>query len=141
MIGGVTDGPIADAVLARDRRRVRLLTGLTVGVWLFAGAVVLLGLVNFGLTFPRQALLAKQVEEGVLPPAEREQVQREVLVSFQKGTLLIAFSVAVMAVAALCTLGLIHLGRQATLRQIAVSLQAISEQLREIQAARPKPAD
>ncbi|OWK38041.1 hypothetical protein [Fimbriiglobus ruber] len=119
-------------VLDRDRRRVRLLMGLTVLVWLTAGALVLAGLVNFGLTFPRQAKLVHDVETGELTPAQRDEAQRLVLVSFQKGTLLIAFSVAVMAVGALATVVLIFASRRATVRQLNAGLVEIARQLEEL---------
>jgi hypothetical protein len=120
------------AVLEKDRQRVRLLTWATVLVWLLAGALVLAGLVNFALTFPRQAKIVQDIEAGALKPADRDEAQRLVLVSFQKGTLLIAFSVAVMAGAALCTVFLILATRRATIRQLNAGLAEIAEQLRQL---------
>jgi hypothetical protein len=119
-------------ILERDRRRVRLLTWLVVVVGLLAAALVVGGLVSYGFTFPRQALLVRQIEEGKLTARQRDEVQRVILMSFQKGTLLIAFSVAVMAVAALCTVFLILASRRATLRQINASLVEIGEQLKRL---------
>src|SRR5439155_4682324 len=46
---------LTDRVLTRDRRRVRVLTWLTVGTWLVSAALVLFLLVAFGLIFPAQA--------------------------------------------------------------------------------------
>jgi len=120
------------SILEGDRRRVRRLTVLAVGAWLLAGALVLGGLVSYGFTFPRQALLRTQIQAGKLKPQEREVAQIFILMSFQKGTLLIAFSVALMAAAALCTVFLIHASRGATLRQINASLIEIGEQLKRL---------
>ncbi len=122
-------------VLERDRRRVRLLTILTLLTWLLAGALVLLGLIGYGLTFPQQALLVQHIEAGKLTPAERDEAQRVVLVAFQKGTLLIALSVAVMAVAALITVVLVLASRRATLRHINAGLIEIGEQLKQLRQA------
>jgi hypothetical protein len=119
-------------VLEGDRRRVRRLTVLTVCCWLLAGALVLGGLVSYGFTFPRQAKLMTEMASGKLEPQEREVAQTFILMSFQKGTLLIAFSVALMAAAALCTVFLIHASRGATLRQINSSLIEIGEQLKRL---------
>ena len=122
-------------VLERDRRRVRLLTVLTVLTWLLAAALVMMGLVGYGFTFPEQALLIKNIEAGKLTPAERDQAQRLVLVAFQKGTLLIALSVGIMAVAALATVLLILASRRAMLRHINAGLVEIGEQLRHLRQA------
>ena len=125
-------------VLERDRRRVRLLTMLSICIWLFAAALILTGLISFGLVFPQQAKLVQDAEAGNMTAAQRDDVQRMVLMSFQKGTLLIAFSVAVMAVAALFTVLLILMSRRAMLRQMNAGLLEIAEQMKRI---RPRPAD
>jgi Na+/proline symporter len=119
-------------VLERDRRRVYLLTVLTVVTWLFAAALVVMGLIGYALTFPQQALLMHNIEAGKLTPVERDQAQRLILVAFQKGTFLIALSVAVMAVAALTTVLLILASRRATLRHINAGLVEIGEQLKQL---------
>jgi hypothetical protein len=123
------------AVLERDRRRVRRLTALTAVLWCAAAAITLSGLVSFGLTFPRQAHLVQQIDAGAVGPAEREAEQRAILVDFQKGALLTAFSVAVMAWAALGTLALLVASRRATLRQLNAGLLEVGEQLRRLGAA------
>jgi hypothetical protein len=135
-LAGIVDARVQTwAVLERDRLRVRRLTFLTVAIWLVAGALILGGLVSYGFTMPMQALLAQQAEEGKVTAAQREEGQRQVLVLFMKGTLLLAFSVAVMAVAALATVFLIQASRRATLRQVNASLVEISEQLKQLRQA------
>jgi Na+/H+-translocating membrane pyrophosphatase len=57
----------------------------------------------------------------LLTAAQRERVQRELLVGFRKGTLIMGFSVAVLALATLCTVLLVFASRAATLRQISSS--------------------
>jgi hypothetical protein len=139
-LAGIVDARVQTwAVLERDRLHVRRLTFLTVAVWLLAGALILGGLVSYGFVMPMQALLLQQVEEGKATPAQREQAQRVVLVAFMKGTLLIGFSVAVMAVAALSTVFLIQASRRATLRQVNASLVEISEQLKQLRQALATP--
>jgi hypothetical protein len=119
-------------ILERDRRRMRRLSGVTVGVWLLAAAMVLAALVGFGFLFPQQAQLLNDIDHGKLTAAQREEAQRALLVGFQKGTLMMGFSVAVLALAALCTVLLIFVSRRATLRQINSSLVEISEQLQRL---------
>ena len=122
---------LTQKVLKRDRRRVGLLTGLTVAVWLLAAALILFDLVWFGFILPAQAHLWEQTVAGKGTQAERDECQHQVVISFEMGTLVISFSVLVMAVAALCTVFLIMASRRATLRQVNASLLVISEQLRQ----------
>jgi hypothetical protein len=120
-------------ILDRDRRRVRFLTGLTLGVWLLATALIWLVLVKFGLLFPQMAKLQMDAERGAVTAAQREQMKDALLLGFQKGTLVIAFSVAVLGLAALCSVLLNLASRRATLRQINASLIEISAQLKGLQ--------
>jgi len=122
-------------ILARDRRRVRLLTAVTVCIWLLAALLVFGGLVGFGLIFPQQAKLMNDLQEGKLTAAQRDESQRNLLVGFQKGTLLIAFSVAVLSLTSVLTVLLILASRWATLRQVNAGLVEISEQLKELRLA------
>jgi hypothetical protein len=131
---------LTQKVLERDSRRVRLLTGLTVGVWLLAAALIFLDLVWFGFILPAQAHLWEQAAAGKGTQAERDEYQHKVVISFEMGTLVIGFSVLVMAFAALCTVFLILASRRATLRQVNASLLMISEQLRQARPALPRGA-
>lgn len=137
LAGGPDPRDRAWQVIEKDRRRVRLLTWLTVAVWVFAGLLVLAGLVNYGLVMPAQAKLGFDAQAGLLTPAQQIEGQREVLMLFLKGTLLIAFSGAVMAAAALCTVFLIRASGRATLRQVNANLAEIAGQLRRLS---PPPA-
>jgi Fe2+ transport system protein FeoA len=123
-------------VLERDRRRIRFWTGLTVAAWLLAIALLAVVLVNFGLLIPRQEALVRDIEAGTVSPAQREQAQRLLVVGFQKGSLVIAFSVTVLAVAALSTLALVLSSRRATLRQLNAGLLELSEQLKQLRQDR-----
>ena len=55
--------------------------------------------------------LMLDLDEGKLTPAERENTQRTILVGFFNGTLMIAFSVAVMSLTAIFTVLLIVASR------------------------------
>jgi hypothetical protein len=74
---------------------------------------------------------------GTITPVERDQAEPLVPIAFQKGTLLIALSVAMMAVAALVTVLLILTSRRATLRHINAGLVEIAEQLKQPRFTRP----
>jgi hypothetical protein len=135
-LAGVPDArQLTWQVLERDRLRVRRLSALALLVWFLAGLLIVGGLINYGFTFPQQAKLVQDVEAGKLLPSERDAAQRAVLMAFEKGTLLIGLSVAVMAFAALVTVMLVVVSRRATLRQVNASLLEISEQVKELRQA------
>jgi hypothetical protein len=127
----------ARRVLDRDHRRVRLWTGLTVGVWLVAVILVLSALVSYGLVMPKQAQLFQLADAGQLNSAQREAMQREIVVQGLMSTVLIGFSVAAMGLAALSAVFLLFASRRATLRQMNLNLVEITEQLKQIRASRP----
>src|SRR3954447_16187757 len=123
------------SILERDRRRVRRLTVMTVAAWLLSTVLILTVLVAFGLLFPSVAKLRMDVEQGKVTQARREQLRNEHDLGLMKGTLLIAFSVAALTFAAICTVLLNLSTRRATLRQINASLLEISEQLKELRSS------
>ncbi len=130
-------------ILARDRRRVRFWTTISILVWLLAALLVFGGLVGYGFIFPEQAKLMQELQQkNDLTLEQRNNLQFTLLAGFQKGTLLIAFSVAVLSLFALCTVFLILATRRATLRQVNASLIEISEQLKQLRvpASTPPPA-
>jgi hypothetical protein len=125
------------SILAQDRRRVRFLTTLTVCVWLLSAVLVFGGLIGFAIIMPEQVKLMHELQDRKITPSERDEVQRYLLMGFQKGTLMIAFSVAVMSVTAVFTVLLILASRRATLRQVNSSLVEISEQLKQLRGNTP----
>lgn len=137
-LDGVTLGDTPDVrqqtwrIVERDRRRVRRLTFITIAVWLLAVALILSVLVAFGFIFPREARLFEEMQERKLPTAEREKLWMMELMAFQKGTLLMAFSIAILSWAAFSTVLLVFASRRATLRQINSSLLEVSEQLKQM---------
>jgi hypothetical protein len=122
-------------ILERDRRRVRRLTAMTIGAWLLSTVLILTVLVAFGFLFPSVAKLRMDVERGKVTQVEHERIREGHDLGLMKGTLLIACSVAVLTVAALCTVLLNLSTRRATLRQINASLLEISEQLKELRSS------
>jgi hypothetical protein len=123
------------AILERDRRRVRRLTAMTIGAWLLSTGLIFTVLVAFGLLFPRVAKLRMDVEQGKVTQDEQVHLRNEHDLGLMKGTLLIAFSVAALTFAALCTVLLNLATRRATLRQINASLLEISDQLKELRSS------
>jgi hypothetical protein len=136
------------AVLARDARRVRRLTWLTVGIWVVTATLSVLifslmygPITSFSFNVKGELeheLNGKKYTERTV--AERV-LGRFLFIHTQHvfATTLLASAVVLLALSALGTVILVHASRRATLRQISVSLQLISEQLRQIQAAQAKP--
>lgn len=118
------------AVLDKDRRRVRLLTGLAVGSWLLAALLVFGMFVAMGLLMPRVAKLAQDVDAGRVTAVEREREERANQVTGHMITLGVAASVGVLGLAALATVFLVLATRRATLRQINANLIEIAELLK-----------
>jgi hypothetical protein len=120
-------------VLERDRRRVRLVTGLALVTWLAGLGLVLWAMVAAGFIMPKHAQLMKHIAEGKINAETRDRVAAYHQQVTMMVTVAVGWGVAVLAMAALCTLLLVRVSRQATLRQLNASLLAISEQLRKLQ--------
>jgi hypothetical protein len=123
---------LTDRVLARDQRRVRVLTWLTGGTWLLAGGMILFMLVMFALIFPAMAKLKDEKFKDRITPAQREQSERELEMAFKMSTVIVTMTVGALTVAGLCTLGLVLASRKATLRQVNANLMEITEQLKQL---------
>ena len=121
-----------ERILQRDRLRLRLLSWGTIAVWVLALFLIFGDLVWFALLFPAHAKLLQEIDAGARPAAELQHVQRELVIAFHMGTLVIAFSVFVTTLAAFLTVLLIFASRRATLRQVNANLAEICEQLRQM---------
>jgi hypothetical protein len=131
--------------LARDQRRVKWLTRATVLLWVMA--VLVVGFLLYGYHSAMQPRIKKMMDDlgissawshGPLETPEQKNMVLNLafIQALTYGLALLAAAVGVLAVAMLGTVLLVHATRRATLRQINASLQAISDQLRQLQAAR-----
>jgi hypothetical protein len=140
------------AVLARDTRRVRLLTGLTVLVWLYAAAVIsFLGFYFTPALVPKEQEMLKTYWQK--PAANPDPVDHDKLLrALSRATAshsaaiswwatILAAGIGVLAVAGLGTVLLVFATRRATMRQIQASLADISAQLADLRqkATPPQP--
>jgi hypothetical protein len=127
-------------ILKRDKRRVHWLTGLTIATWIVAGLMILIVLVTFLFTvIPRVKTLTRDISAGNLTSDQTVGILNTHTIIFLKSSILIAFAVFIMAVAALFTVLLIFTSRHATLRQVTANLAEVSEQLRKLNAPSSKP--
>jgi len=141
-LAGVSDTQqLTWKILEHDRRLVRRLTILTLVIWLMAAGMVGFVMIAFGFLFPMQAKLTNETELVKIDPKQRASLEQVYRQTFQMLTVLIAFSVLVLALAALTTVRLIFASRRATLRQVNASLIEISRQLKELRTAAAPPPE
>lgn len=131
---------IMQAILDKDRSRMRLLTWLGSGGWALAAVLILVAMVNFALLFPRHAHLRMELEAGKYTPAEMERLQTAYLEDYQIASFTVTLSLLALLPAALCTVLLIFATRKATLRQVNANLIEIGEELKLLRAALAKGA-
>jgi uncharacterized membrane protein len=117
-----------DAIVSRDRRRVKWLTRLTVALWILAAVGAILVFVFGGLVFPMIAKALKQAGEGSMenPDTPFLMLAKLTAMSMVFGVL----SFITLVGAGLATVVLMFRSRGATLRQINANLLQISEQLK-----------
>jgi hypothetical protein len=134
---------LTQEILKRDKRRVHWLTGLTIATWIVAGLMIVVVLGAFVFTvIPNVKTLNQDINAGTLTSDQTVRILHMHTLMFLKSSILIAFSVFVMAVAALFTVLLIFASRRATLRQVTANLADVSEQLKKLSApsSTPPPA-
>lgn len=124
-------------ILDRGVRRVRLLAGLTVGLWAIAASGILLVLYALFALLPEQRKSTRDVERGQVTSVERERIERVHWAVIEKVTVVVAVSVAVLSLAALSTVFLVLASRGATIRQVNATLLEISEQLKRLEQPGP----
>ena len=126
-----------DAIVARDRRRVKWLTRVTVGLWILAALGVLFVFVFGGLVFPMIAKALTQAGEGSMenPDTPFLMLAKFTAMSIVFGSL----SFFTLVAAGLATVVLMFRSRGATLRQINANLLQISEQLKRGKSSGGEP--
>ena len=135
---GPLDGSDPTAqVLQRDRRRMRLLCGATLLLWLLGACGIAFVLYELYVYVPRY-LAFSQEKVGTTPMDRRQSITESNLAGFSIGIVVISCSAAVLALAALGTFLLVLDSRRATLRQINASLALISERLERLQELRER---
>src|SRR5262249_24067715 len=133
---GPLDGSDPTAqILQRDRRRMRLLGGATLLLWVLGACGI--GFVLYELDVHVPEYWPFRSEKTGPTGMERRQTIREgSRAGSQIGIVVIACSVAVLALAALGTFLLVLDTRRAALRQINASLALISQRLERLQELR-----
>jgi hypothetical protein len=114
---------LAEEVLRRDRRRVRALAWLCAALWLAAAAGLALLVVSLD-----RLVISIRVSEAAAAPAGTDLLHGTGL--FHHSVPVLLGCAACLLAAALCTVWLVVSSRQATLRQISVSLMQLSERIK-----------
>jgi hypothetical protein len=124
-------------ILRRDRRRIRLLGGTTLLLWLIGVCGIAYVLYNLYIYVPQYMEFAGE-KTGTSSLERRQTITENYLAGFQIGFVVISCSAAILALAALGTFLLVLDTRRATLRQINASLTLISERLQRLQELRER---
>jgi hypothetical protein len=122
-------------ILRRDRRRIRLLGGATLLLWLLGACGIAFVLYKLYVHVP-EYLAFRYEKTGTTSMERRQSITESSLAGVQIGIVVIACSAAVLALAALGTFLLVLDTRRATLRQINASLALISQRLERLQDLR-----
>jgi hypothetical protein len=123
---------LAATVVARDQKRLRLLGGLILALWLVGAAGISFVLYNLAIYVPEYMRVLMKIEEGGMSMEQRQRIQENNLGGFQIGLSLTVGSVAILALAALGTFLLVHASRRATLNQVNASLALIANRLQQL---------
>jgi hypothetical protein len=124
-------------MLRRDRRRIRLLGGATLLLWLLGACGIAFVLYELYVHLP-QYLAFRDEMTGTTSMERRQSITESYLAGSQIGFVVTSCSAAVLALAALGTFLLVLDTRRATLRQINTSLALISERLERLQELRER---
>lgn len=119
---------LTQKILKRDRRSIRLLTGLATFFWILASAG-LVGLVSCYLVIVTPRLRAYAAGRAQLANDWNDWAYA---VDIAGGSMLAC--IVTLLLAAVSTMLLILISRRATLRQINASLAEISEQLKQLRS-------
>jgi hypothetical protein len=118
--------PVAESILMRERRRVRLWATLTAGLWLLASAYLLI------LVFTYMVLLHPNTNELLTGHELTEHARREYPAAIIDMLWALLWWPVTLVVAAAATIWFTLATRRATLRQIQCSLAQISDQLKRL---------
>ena len=126
----VDERQLARKILQRDRRRVWLLAGVAVLLWLVAAACVFFVVyVAIFHLYPKQHKLMRDHAIGNLPAQQVIEIQSLHFRVVEICTLVIAAALVAATLAAVCTVLLVLVSRQATMRQINMSLVQLFKEL------------
>lgn len=125
---------LAGKVLQQERGRIRLLTGLTILLWMVAAAGVfwVIYVATWHL-YPKQHKLIRDATLGNMRVEEVVAIQALHFQVLELCTRVVAAAFVALTLAALCTVLLVLVSRRATLRQINNQLAEISGQLKQLQ--------
>ena len=151
---------MADTVLKRERRRLRALAGLAIGLWIIAALLIASVYLPIGAKLNQFAKMLRadapagfrfdpqRVDASTLPTVptadqlpnvvgdlrHKQWIMGEVIAhEWLVGAFILALALATGMVASVATVALALTIRRVTLRQVSEQLAQISEQLRQLQ--------
>ncbi len=129
------DRQLARNVLERDRRRVWILAALAILFWLIAAAGVfwVVSAAVFHL-YPKHQQLMRDSAMGAIPVERVIELQSLHFRAVEICTLVVAAAFVAATLAVACTILLVLVSRQGTLRQINLNLAEIFDLLKQQQS-------
>jgi hypothetical protein len=118
--------PVAESIVRRERRRVRLWAVATTGLWVLTAAYLLI------LVFTYLALLHPAVNEFVTGGEMNDQARQDFAGAIIDWIWALLWWPITLVVAAGCTTWFTLASRRATLQQIQASLAQISEHIKQM---------
>src|SRR5258708_7320957 len=131
--------PEVERIIEADRRRIKWLTRITVGLWILALIGVVSIFVGGGFVFPMIAKMLKEADGGRIDDANTPFLMLAKLTA--RCIVFGSLSFAILVAAGLATVLLVFRSRRATLRQINANLLQISEQLKQMGGTPPAKAE
>jgi hypothetical protein len=132
-LGGMDASTLAAQALKRNRRRIRMLAGLTIGLWILDFLMV----PGFWMPFAAKMKMdATSVSQAADVPTLAKMTQDIALhIALVSGFILAVMTLASL-LAAISTVWLVLTVRRVTLEQVSMGLAQISEQLRRLENSR-----
>ena len=126
---------LAAMALSRNRRRIRGLSALTIGLWIVTFLFVPAFWMPFAAKMKQQAILLQGISSGK-PPVTLETVthtlQQSLLYIAGVSGAILAITTIVSLLAAISTVWLVLTVRRVTLEQLALGLSQIAEELKRL---------
>jgi hypothetical protein len=134
----VDPAALASAALKRNRRHIRALAALTIGLWAITFLLVPSVWMPFAAKMKQEAIVLTGMTDGQRAPVTLDTVTKVVQdallhIAVVSGIILALITVASL-LAASSTVWLILMSRRLTLEQVSTGLAQISEQLRQLQS-------
>jgi hypothetical protein len=131
---------MAEVALRRNRRRIRVLSALTIGLWVIDFLLVPAAWLPFAAMMKQKMILLDHAMTGKAAPMTVDALTKIVKELCQQLSIGSGFVLAIMTLAsllaAISTVWLVLTVRRVTLEQVSIGLAQIAQQLQRIESSR-----